>query len=137
MPSPTPRGDVVERLDGLRLAEQEALTDLDAQAAQGIGLGFGLDALGDDPTVRDRREVIDAGDERLAGGVVVDATHPGHVELDVRRAQGEDVPEARVPRRSAAVRRRFAVRRLAPGEAAYPAADGRDGAWSRGSAWVG
>src|SRR5438093_9407849 len=78
---------------GAGVAEQEALAQVHAEGHERRRLGLGLDPLADDPAAGGGGEVLEPGDEGLAGRVAVDLVDPGAVQLDEGGFEDEDVAQ--------------------------------------------
>jgi hypothetical protein len=75
-----------------------ALSELDAEGAQGGGLVLGLNPLGDEAAARGAAEVAHADDQGLAPQVRIDPPDEADVELHEVRSQVDDVSEVGDPR---------------------------------------
>ena len=74
------------------------MTQGDAELAEHLELGGLLDPLGDDLAIDAGREMPQAGDHRLAGGIAIDVMDEADVELQELRPELHDVAQAREPR---------------------------------------
>src|SRR4029077_8716545 len=81
-----------------RVAEEVALSKLDARIDQGAELFRALDALGQNLCADARSESHERFDQQTACGIRLDAAREGDVELDRVRSEVEDVTKARVSR---------------------------------------
>ena len=86
----------VARRPVARPTQQEALAVRHRERLEGIELLARLDPLGDEPQLALDREVAHAGDQRLAGGLGVDAADQVEVDLHEVRGELQDVAEAGV-----------------------------------------